>query len=89
MTIRDVTFTGHAEKKIGILRSHGVILDKETVKNTVINPDATFKSRKGRVIAQKRLDEKHVLRVIYEQEGERARVITFYPGRRSRYEIEL
>jgi hypothetical protein len=42
-----------------------------------------------RMIAQRRINERHVLRVIYRQEGEDLVVITFYPGRRERYEAEL
>ena len=41
------------------------------------------------MIAQKRITERHVLRVIYRQEGENQVVITFYPGRRERYEAKL
>jgi hypothetical protein len=44
---------------------------------------------KGRMIAQKRITERHVLRVVYRQEGENQVVITFYPGRRERYESKL
>jgi hypothetical protein len=41
---------------------------------------------KGRKVAQRAITERHVLRVIYEEEQEEIRVVTFYPGRRSRYE---
>jgi hypothetical protein len=37
-------------------------------------------------IAQKKFDERHVLRVVFRTEGEDKVVITFYPGRRRQYE---
>jgi len=43
----------------------------------------------SRYIAQKRITEDHVLRVVYRQEGEDLVVITFYPGRRERYENKI
>ena len=44
------------------------------------------KGYKGRMVAQKRLDERHVLRVVYEDKPEHILIITLYPGRRERYE---
>ena len=41
---------------------------------------------KGRKIAQKVIDERHVIRIVYEDLPDQVRIITFYPGRRRRYE---
>jgi len=38
------------------------------------------------MIAQKVIDDEHVLRVVYEIEGDEIVIVTFYPGRRKRYE---
>jgi hypothetical protein len=43
----------------------------------------------GRKVAQKAFDESHVLRVVFTEIPEGFRVITFYPGRRERYEAEI
>jgi hypothetical protein len=51
-----------------------------------MHPDRVVLQSGGRLIAQKRLTEGYVLRVVYRMEGEDAVVITFYPGRRERYE---
>jgi hypothetical protein len=40
----------------------------------------------GRKVAQRAITERHVLRVIYDEGPEEIRIVTFYPGRRSRYE---
>lgn len=39
-----------------------------------------------RLIAQKRFDETHVIRVVYEEIADKIYVVTIYPGRKSRYE---
>jgi hypothetical protein len=41
---------------------------------------------KDRFIAQKKLDEDHVLRIVYEENVEHILVIPLYPGRSERYE---
>ena len=41
------------------------------------------------MIAQRRITDRHVLGVVYRQEVKDRVVITFYPGRRGRYETEL
>jgi len=79
-----VTFTRHAEEKFKMLAQHGFMVTREQVQVTVMAPDLTLPQSEGRFLAQKRLSERHVLRVIYRcQEDERI-VITFYPGRRDR-----
>ena len=44
------------------------------------------KGYKDRLIAQKKIDDEHVIRVVHEKEREKILVITLYPARRSRYE---
>jgi hypothetical protein len=41
------------------------------------------------MIAQRAITDRHVLRVVYREEGDSRVVITFYPGRRMRYETWL
>lgn len=56
------------------------------MRDAVKSPDVTRRGRGRRIIAQKMLDERYVLRVIYEKVNELVRIITFYPARRERYE---
>jgi hypothetical protein len=55
------------------------------VESAVASPDRLIPEG-GRLIAQARISDTHVLRVVYRQEGDERVVITFYPGRRTRYE---
>ncbi|MEM2058399.1 MAG: DUF4258 domain-containing protein [Thermoproteota archaeon] len=87
--IRQVVFSAHAVIKLQILRRHGFEIREEDIVNVVKHPDKVFKGRRGRFIAQKAYDEKHLIRVIYELKDENAVVVTFYPARRERYENQI
>jgi hypothetical protein len=81
-----IRYTRHAEYKFEVLRRHGFLVTPDQVADTLMHPDRVVLQSGGRLIAQKRLTEGYVLRVVYRMEGEDAVVITFYPGRRERYE---
>jgi hypothetical protein len=78
--------SSHAEFKIELLNKHGFIVSKDMVLDTVIKPDKIVSGQKGRLIAQKKISERHVLRVIYEKHNDDIEIITIYPGLRRRYE---
>lgn len=84
--MKKIVFSQHAVDKIEILKKHQVFIDKGLIENAVQNPDSIDSGYKGRLVAQKILDEHHVIRIIYEETEESLRVITMYPGRRKRYE---
>jgi len=69
-----------------ILKTHGLEIGEDMVKEAITSPDKIDKGYLGRQIAQKKLDENHVLRVVYEDRPDEILVITLYPGRRKRYE---
>jgi hypothetical protein len=52
-------------------------------------PEKIEEGFRGRKVAQRRISEKHVLRVIYVEGQKEIAVVTFYPGRRSRYESSV
>lgn len=80
-----IRYTRHAREKFDLLERHGFPITAEQVENTVTRPDRLFPEG-DKLIARARISDTHVLRVVYrEEEGERV-VITFYPGRRARYE---
>ena len=83
--MKPVRFTPHALAKLSLTQRHGFAIDEETIVAAVQKPLAVFPGFSGRLIAQSFLDEEHVLRVVYEEDGE-ITVITLYPGRRQRYE---
>lgn len=84
--MKKIRFSDHSLFKIEILKKHGVIIEKSFVKEVILSPDKTEEGYKGRIIAQKRLDKTHILRVVYESYPEEIAVITLYPVRRKRYE---
>lgn len=86
MTQKGIRFSQHALLKFEVLVAHGLSLEKELVMNTVLNPAMVSEGYRGRKIAQGPLDEGRVLRVVYEERGDEVIVVTFYPGRRQRYE---
>ncbi|MBE9482336.1 MAG: DUF4258 domain-containing protein [Chloroflexi bacterium] len=81
-----IIFTKHAELKFKDLEEQGFKIVKEQVKNALNMPESIIKVEKGRFIAQRAIDETHLIRVIYEKEEDSIRVITFYPTRRRKYE---
>jgi len=84
--VKPIVFSRHAEAKFGILRKHGFVVHRETITTCLRSPDKIDTGYKGRTIAQKAIDKEHVIRVIFEDIGETIRIVTFYPGRRERYE---
>ena len=80
-----VRFTRHARAKFSLLVAHGFAVSEEQVRTTVTTPDRV-ESHGGEFIAQRRTTDTHVLRVVYRLENGQVVVITFYPGRRERYE---
>ena len=85
----EIIFTAHALEKFDILRRHGVDISQTRVREIILAPEQTDRDALGNPIAQGRLDETHILRVVYRIEENKRIVITFYPGRRRRYENQV
>jgi hypothetical protein len=86
---KKVVYGSHAEEKFEILRRHGFVVSKRQVSEALRRPDKVEEGFRGRKVAQRRISEKHVLRVVYEEGEKQIGVVTFYPGRRSRYESSI
>jgi hypothetical protein len=81
----EVRLTRHAVEKLRLLSKHGLKIRRELVEQSVLEPERVIEGLGGRSIAEKRLDEQHVLRVVFVKEENQIRVITLYPARRGRY----
>lgn len=81
-----INFTKHAELKFADLEEQGFQITREQVENALNMPENIIEGGKGRLIAQRAIDETHMIRVIYEKEEDSIKVITFYPTRRRKYE---
>ncbi len=55
----------------------------------VRNPEKVERSRNNRFVAERAIDEGHLIRVIYEFQGDEIAIITFYPARKRRYEDKI
>ncbi len=65
MNASDIEFSVHSLLKIETLKSHGISLSTDIIKNTVRFPDRIEAGYKNRLIAQKVIDTRHVIRVVY------------------------
>jgi hypothetical protein len=84
--VKAVRFGPHAVKKFNDLGRYNVTVTREQVEEAVSKPDYREAGKKGRMIATRGFTEHLVLRVIYRETDEAFEIVTFYPGRRSRYE---
>lgn len=82
----DIRYTRHARDKFGVLERHGFEVTRDQIEDTLLHPERVIPQPRDKFIAQKRISARHVLRVVYRMEGDTYIVITFYPGRRERYE---
>jgi hypothetical protein len=82
----NIKFSDHAISKFEILKAHGLSINKEFVIHAIDFAKKVEKGYKNRLVVQSKLDDNHVLRVVYEKFNNDILVITFYPARSSRYE---
>jgi hypothetical protein len=75
----DISFHPHAIKK---LRDRSI--KKSTVESVFENPDAVVEGKYGRKIAQKSFG-RYIIRAIYEEQENKALVITAYKAKAERY----
>ena len=85
----EIALTQHAQDKFEIFKRYGFEETLEQVIETVSHPDSVIAQAGGRLIAQKVITAQHVLRVIYREQSNQRIVITFYPGRKDRYETKV
>jgi len=84
--MKKIVFSLHALNKIQILSSHNIFVNKDLITKIIKKPDRIENGYKNRLVAQGVLDDKHVLRIVFEESEEEIKIITMYPARRSRYE---
>lgn len=71
------------------LKRFGWTISKTNIRKTLKTPHWRGVSRFGQETAMSLLDPTHILRVIFDREDDRLRVITFHPARRGTYESTL
>jgi hypothetical protein len=79
-----IFYTAHAKEKFKILKEQGFLVKRKWVEDTIKFPEIIDHSQMPLLIAQKTIDEKHVLRVVFKKENGIIKIITFYPARKRR-----
>jgi hypothetical protein len=79
-----IVYTKHAEEKFRILKEQGFIVKKKMVEKVINSPDAVDHSQFPLLVAQKSIDEKHILKVVFKKENGIIKIITFYPMRKKK-----
>ncbi|MBC8386659.1 MAG: DUF4258 domain-containing protein [Actinobacteria bacterium] len=87
--MKKIIFSNHLIEKIKILNKHGFQINKKMVVDIMKNPDKIINGYKDRKIAQKIIDERHFIRIIFMEYLGSKRIITVYPAKRSRYENQV
>jgi hypothetical protein len=77
-----IIYTKHAKEKFKILKNQGFPIKKKLVEETLRFPERVDYSQIPLLRAEKRIDEKHILRVVFKKENGIIKVITFYPARK-------
>lgn len=72
--------------KIPLMKSLGWHISQTKIKQTIKNPKWSGKTKLGQETAMDLIDEKHILRVIYEHRSGIIQVITAHIARRGTYE---
>lgn len=81
----EITFRKHVSNKIEILKELGWQITFAQIKDTINNPTLTGKTRTNQPTAISFLDQKHILRVVYEVRNGIIEVITIHVSRKGRY----
>ena len=80
-----IRLTPHAVLRLSELSERGIEVPEALIAETLARPEKVELGNLGRLIAQGPLDDRHVLRIVFELEPDELVVVTVYPGRRSRY----
>jgi len=83
--VKPVRFTRHAQQKFTDLARLGFIITPEQVLEALRNPEHVDTDLDPPV-AQRALSDRHLVRVVFVENENELRIVTFYPARRERYE---
>jgi len=82
-----IRFTNHALDEIREERERGFDVSEELAMEILLSPSQLVPARGRRMFAQAPIDERHLLRVLFEEEERGLVIITVYVGARRQYEI--
>jgi hypothetical protein len=82
---KEVRWSDHAKLKLDILNQRNIKLSTDLVAEIIRSPSLVIEEG-DKKIAQRRITDELVLRVVYREYRAFILIITLYPGRRTRYE---
>jgi hypothetical protein len=86
---KKIVYGSHAEEKFEILRRHGFVVSKRQVRETLQRPERLKRALEGEKSRNGEFPRSMFYEVVYEEGQRQIKVVTFYPGRRSRYESSI
>ena len=87
MNQRPIRITDHAHDRLRQERDRGFNVDEALARKILLQPYQLTPARNGRWFAQSPIDERHLLRVLFEEDSDGLVIITVYIGARRQYEI--
>lgn len=87
MNAQHIRFTNHALDEIREERERGFDVSEELAMEILLSPSQLVSARGRRMFAQAPIDERHLLRVLFEEEEGGLVIITVYVGAKRQYEI--
>ena len=81
--MKNITFTLHSLSKIEILKRHGFFIKWSLIIDMLENPGRIHPGYRNRKVAERTLNKKIMIRVIFLEYNNYIKVITLYPSRRS------
>ncbi|MBA3724465.1 MAG: hypothetical protein H0W89_06315 [Candidatus Levybacteria bacterium] len=85
----NIIYTKHVLEKMSLLKQLGWVITKSKIKKTIVKPTWSGVSKHGEFTAMDMMKDTHILRVIFNREGDKIKVITVHVARRGRYESTL
>ncbi|MEW6581039.1 MAG: DUF4258 domain-containing protein [Chloroflexota bacterium] len=83
--VKPIRFTRHARQKLTDLARLGFTVIPDQVIEAVRNPEYVD-TNLDPPVAQRAISERHLIRVVFVEDENELRIVTFYPARRARYE---
>ncbi len=83
---KKIIWTIHADGKFSAFKAIGFPISRKQVIDAILKPDKISSQRDGTEIRQRVFNNEYLVRVVVASAVQGFRVITFYPGRRDRYE---
>lgn len=84
-----IVYTRHAAEKLREKEPKRLGITKAIIEKTVLKPEGIDMTDEPVLMAMGMLDDRHTLCVVYREEEDAVRIITFFPTRKGRYESKV